>query len=247
MKKRNWFDKEGLSYASFRPSYPLQLSRFLASVAPSNNMALDVGCGNGQLTVQLANYFHTVVGIDPSADQIANATQHKRIRYECAPAENIPLPNDSVTLIAAAQSAHWFELKVFYREVRRIVVKRGVLALISYGAPGLDTKYDECFNRFYREKMASYWPAEREMVDDGYRNIDFPFAEFPAPIMKIHLKWNLTELLGYISTWSAVRRAREARREDVFQSFADELANVWGDPAFRHSITWPINIRIGTV
>ena len=53
---KNWFDRGGQVYARFRPEYPLGLAQFLAEIAPSRDCAVevDVGCGNGQLTVQLA-------------------------------------------------------------------------------------------------------------------------------------------------------------------------------------------------
>ncbi|TAH41680.1 MAG: class I SAM-dependent methyltransferase, partial [Betaproteobacteria bacterium] len=73
MTPRNWFDQGGQAYARFRPEYPPQLAAFLASVAPDARLALDVGCGNGQLTRLLADHFAAVVGLDPSADQIAHA------------------------------------------------------------------------------------------------------------------------------------------------------------------------------
>ena len=77
---RNWFAQGGSAYAKFRPSYPAELATFLALVAPDKNLAVDVGCGTGQLTAQLASHFSQVVGLDPSADQLANAIQHPRVR-----------------------------------------------------------------------------------------------------------------------------------------------------------------------
>ncbi|ATE61967.1 class I SAM-dependent methyltransferase [Thauera sinica] len=244
---RNWFDQGGQAYARFRPDYPARLSAFLSSIAPDNDLALDVGCGNGQLTLQLASHFAAVVGVDPSADQIANAVPHERIRYQCAPAERLPLPDRSASLVTAAQAAHWFDLPVFYGEVRRVAVAGGILALISYGAPRSEPGLEERFGRFYQEEIGPYWPAERRLVDTGYATIDFPFEELSAPRMDIRLDWNLAELLGYVSTWSAVRRAREAGREDVLRSFAHELADAWGDAGIKRSITWPLNMRVGRI
>jgi len=51
--------------------------------------------------------------------------------------------------------------------------------------------------------------------------------------------------LGYLSTWSAVRSVREASREDILQGFAADLTTLWGDPARRREIRWPINMRLG--
>src|SRR3546814_13129046 len=103
---RNWFEQGGRAYARFRPAYPLQLAAFLASVAPDKRLAVDVGCGNGQLTQLFAPYFSAVVGLDPSTDQIANTIPSKPITFQCAPAEQLPLADASASLITAAQAAH---------------------------------------------------------------------------------------------------------------------------------------------
>jgi len=211
-RARNWFEQGGKAYARYRPGYPSQLAAFLASVAPNTRIAVDAGCGNGQLTQLLAPYFREVVGLDPSEEQIANAVPSKRIRYQCVPAEQLPIADGSASLITAAQAAHWFDLPAFYREVRRIGIPGGMLALISYGAPNLEPALDDRFRKSYREEIGAYWPAERKLVDMGYATIDFPFEELKAPSLEIRLAWHLSEFLGYLLTWSAFRSAREARR-----------------------------------
>lgn len=242
---RNWFEQGGEAYARYRPAYPDRLAQFLASASPNNRLALDVGCGNGQLAIQLASRFERVVGIDASVNQIAHAVHHERVEYRCAPAEMLPMPDRSASLVAAAQAAHWFDLPAFFDEVRRVCVPGGVLALISYGVPGLEPGLNERFDHFYREEINPFWPPERKLVDEGYARIDFPFSKFPAPPMSINLQWNFFELLGYLSTWSAVRRARQEGRQEILSSFAEEMAKLWGSSDVRRSICWPINMRIG--
>lgn len=242
---RNWFDLGGKAYARFRPEYPVELAVFLASVVPDAGLAVDAGCGNGQLTCLLADHFQAVVGIDPSADQIAHAVPHRRIRYHCAPAERLPLADGSASLIAAAQAAHWFDLPAFYKEACRVASPAGILALISYGVLRLEPALDDRFQRFYRDGMGPYWPPERKLVDTGYATLAFPFEELSVPAMEIRLDWSLSAFLGYLSTWSAVRCACEAGREDLLLDFADDMAGVWGDEALLRSVSWPINMRIG--
>jgi len=242
---RNWFDQGGRAYARFRPEYPPQTAAFLASAAPDTRLAVDVGCGNGQLTQLLARHFTEVIGLDPSADQIANAIAQERVSYQCAPAEQLPLADGSSSLITAAQAAHWFDLPAFYKEARRVAAPGGILALISYGVLKLEPLLDECFQQFYRDGIGPYWPAERKLVDSGYATMDLPFEELAAPRQKIRLEWNLVEFLGYLLTWSAVRNAREAGRKDVFLKFAQQISDAWGDENTKRAITWPINMRIG--
>jgi len=246
-RPRNWFDQGGQAYARFRPEYPSELAEYLASIAPDRLLAVDVGCGNGQLTSQLAEHFGTVIGLDPSDDQIAHAAPRDNLRYRCAPAEALPLPERCASLITAAQAAHWFDLPAFYAEVRRIANPGAVLALISYGVLQLDAGLDERFQQFYWQEIGPYWPAERQLVDSGYATLDFPFEPITPPAMTIRLEWNLHEYLGYIATWSAVRQAREAGREDLLQRYANDLAQSWGDAEARRAIVWPINMRLGRV
>jgi SAM-dependent methyltransferase len=214
-------------------------------VAPDTRLAADVGCGNGQLTRLLANHFSAVVGIDPSADQIANAVAHERVTYQCAPAEHLPLADGSSSMITAAQAAHWFDLPAFYKEVRRTVVPGGVVALISYGVLKLEPLLDERFQQFYRDEIGPYWPPERKLVDSGYATMGFPFQEVAGPRQEIRLEWNLAEFLGYLRTWSAVRNAREAGRQDVVLNFAQHITEAWGDENTKRPVVWPINMRIG--
>ena len=244
---RNWFDLGGQAYARFRPEYPTELARFLATVAPDTALALDVGCGNGQLTVQLATHFEQVLGVDPSVDQLAHAPAPPHVAYACAPAEQLPLAAGSASLIAAAQAAHWFDLPRFFQEVRRVGAPHAAVALISYGVLQLDAELDARFSRFYHHEIGPYWPPERQLVDTGYVQLPFPFNELAAPALAIRKSWSLSQLLGYLSTWSAVRRAREAGRENLLQTFAAELSRLWGDPARVRELRWPIRMRLGTL
>lgn len=242
---RNWFDQGGEAYARFRPEYPPELATFLTSQAPDRRLAVDVGCGNGQLTGLLAQHFEQVVGIDPSADQLANVAPDERIVYRQASAEQIPVADASASLITAAQSAHWFDLSAFYREVGRIGSPGAILALVSYGVLTLDSALDARFQAFYRDQIGPYWPPQRQLVDSGYATIDFPFDELAAPAMQIRCAWSLPQFLGYLATWSAVRSAREAGRAELLTAFADDIGAAWGDPRLERMICWPINMRIG--
>ena len=81
-------------------------------------------------------------------------------------------------------------------------------------------------------------------MDSGYATLDFPFAVIEAPVMEIRLAWSLDEFLGYVGTWSAVRKAREAGREGLLQAFARDLAGLWEGGM---AVLWPINMRLGRV
>jgi SAM-dependent methyltransferase len=243
----NWFTQNGEAYARYRPSYPQALADHLAALAPGRTLAVDVGCGTGQLTTLLAGSFSRVMGLDASAEQIAHAVAHDRVDYECTPAESLPVEAGTADLVTVAQAAHWFDLPAFYGEVRRIASRGAILALISYGVPRLPSDLDGRFQRFYGKEIGPFWPPERRLVDSGYADLPFPFEELPPPPMVIQARWNLHAWLGYVATWSAVRSALAAGRNDVLEGFAKDLASTWGDPESQRPIEWPIAMRLGRI
>lgn len=244
---KNWFSQGGSDYARFRPEYPAALGAYLASLVTDRASALDVGCGTGQLTRLLAEHFTSVVGTDPSASQLASVEPHPTIRYVAAPAEQLPEDFAGFNLITVAQAAHWFDLDAFYREARRVSAPGGILALISYGVMQLDEELQQRFQTFYYDEIGPYWPAERRLVDEGYRTLAFPFTAFPTEAMSINLAWPLEGLLGYISTWSAVKKVQDAGKSTLIEAFSQDIRRLWGNPETLRQIVWPINMRVGAL
>lgn len=245
MSFKDHFSARSADYAAYRPTYPPILAEYLAGLCSTPNIALDVGCGSGQLSVLLAEHFRTVIATDASARQLENAMQHARVEYRVAPAESSGLADHSVDLITAAQAAHWFDLPAFYRDVRRIGKPGAILALITYGVIQAEPDIDPVIRHFYRDVIGPYWPPERRFVEEGYRSLDFPFAEFQASPLAIEASWRAADLIGYADTWSAVREAENALGRMPMETFQRELLKAWGDPEKRRSIRFPLSLRIG--
>lgn len=244
-KSQNWFVSDGEQYAQFRPQYPHALGLLLASLTNRHQQALDVGCGTGQLTTILAAYFDEVMGVDPSDSQIQNAKSHPKIQYQVSTAEQLPEGLRDLDLITVAQAAHWFDLPRFYQEVTRVLAPDGVLALISYGVMQVDEAIRARVHQFYDNEIGPYWPAERKLVDEGYQTIEFPFQEMSVTPMEIELEWGLEEMMGYISTWSAVKKAKDLGQGDLLTAFYDDMCDLWGDASQKKRFIWPINMRVG--
>ncbi|HEY5705415.1 MAG TPA: class I SAM-dependent methyltransferase [Terrimicrobiaceae bacterium] len=235
------------AYSAYRPSYPKTLVDFLASTASGLDLALDCGCGSGQLAVLLAERFAKVVATDASASQIENAALNAKVEYRVAPAERSGLSDSSVDLITAAQAAHWFDLPRFYAEARRVARPHAAIALISYGVLDVEGEPNAIAQRFYREVLGPYWPPERRHVESAYRTFDFPFEEIETPPSSIETSWKLFDLIGYIDTWSAVRELEKRLGRGPVELFQAELARSWGDPEIHRRVRWPLALRVGTV
>lgn len=244
---RDRFGDAAPDYAAYRPSYPQALVDWLAGLPGERSLAWDAGCGSGQLSVPLAEHFRRVVASDASAGQLAAAPAHPAVRYRVARAEASGLPAGVVDLAVAAQAAHWFDLEAYYAEVARVGKPDSWLVLICYGRPRLPDGLDPLMEHFHRHVLDPFWPPERRHVEAGYRTLPLPFPEVPTPSLTARQHWDLDGLLGYVGTWTAVRRMKEREGSAALESFTGGLAAAWGDPAARREVRWPLGIRAGRV
>lgn len=243
---RDHFSDRPRDYAAHRPGYPAALVDWLASLPARRDLALDAGCGSGQLSTLLGDRFARVIAIDASAPQLAEASPHARVEYRVARAEDTGLDDATVDLLTVAQAAHWFDVDAFHREARRIVRPGGAVAWISYGVVELDGPAAEVL-RAIRAEVASFWPPERRHVESGYRTLDFRFDELDAPPLAIRLPWTADDFANYVETWSATKRAADERGAEIVARFRRDIREAWGDPAQRRDVTWPLVVRAGRV
>ncbi|HEY0995814.1 MAG TPA: class I SAM-dependent methyltransferase [Gemmatimonadaceae bacterium] len=248
------FSPVAATYATHRPRYPRELAQWLASIAPARGVVWEAGCGSGQLSALLGECFARVEATDASAAQLAHATPHPHVHYRVATAEASGLPpaHDGlgVHLAVAAQAAHWFDLARYYAEVRRVVQPGGAVALLGYGLSTITPAVDAVVHRLYAQTLGAFWPAERRHIESGYRTLDFPFEEITPPSLAMHADWALPDLLGYVDTWSALRRFEASMGSDALAQlraeFAREAGAAWGsDPAARRAVRWEIAVRAG--
>jgi SAM-dependent methyltransferase len=244
---RDYFSNDAAGYASFRPTYPVDLFAWLATQAVRHDRAWDTGTGSGQAATFLSGQFREVIATDPSFAQLSNARRAERVHYAAMTAETSALRNASVDLVTVAQALHWFDLDRFYREVERVLTPGGVLAAWTYGLLQIDPEIDEIIASFYKEEVGSYWPAERALVDAGYAGIAFPFREIEAPPFAMKATWSLDQLSGYIETWSAVKRYTNATGRSPVKEFVSTLRPLWGEEGRVRVIHWPLELRTGRI
>jgi SAM-dependent methyltransferase len=232
-------------YASARPSYPRAFLHTLATLAPATEVAWDCGTGSGQAAVGLAEFFARVDATDASAEQIANAQAHPRVRYQTAPAESPTLADSSIDLISVAQALHWFDRDRFFSEVRRVARPGALAAVYGYSWFYLTPAIDELTNRWLLQPVESYWSPNNRLLWDGYRTIDFPFEEVSSSCLAIHLTWTLDQLFDYYLTWSAPRRKIVAEGTGFVSEARRVFESAWGEPTQSRHVVMPLAVRLG--
>ena len=238
---KDHFSSVHQEYKLYRPEYSFAMLQELSFFCKTKQLALDVGCGSGQATLGLSKIFTKVYGIDFSKDQIADAPQRENILYQVGKAEELRSEENSVDLVLAAQSFHWFDKEKFFQSVRRVLKPEGVLCLLGYGKSFVNREVHQIYRKFYVDIVGPYWPKERKMVESGYDSIVLP--EYFQTIafdkkFEIQLYWTVKQFLGYLSSFSATKRYIEQEQKNPIELIKKEAEEVWGEG--KRTISWPI-------
>jgi SAM-dependent methyltransferase len=229
-------------YRNFRPTYPPEILASILDAGCGRERAWDCATGTGQMAIQLAEYFDQVLATDISPSQLAEAFQHPKITYSLSAAERTSFPDHHIDLITVAQAAHWFEIETFYREAERVLRPNGILALIGYGLNTVSPPIDRLVREFYLQTLGPYWDPERRHVDAQLKTLPFPFREIPMPPFSSQLQWSLDAFIGYLSTWSAVKKYKASTNADPLPLLRESLAKFWEDDM---PVTIPFFARVG--
>ena len=238
---KDYFSDRSDGYAKYRPGYPPELFRFLAAVAPDRQRAWDCATGSGQAATALAEHFAEVLASDASGSQIDAAMPNPGVTYRVASAESSGLASGSVALVTVGQAFHWFEASAFWREAKRVLRPNGVLAIWCYGVCEISDECDAIVATLYHDIVGEFWPPERELIERRYADIDLPGRPIAAPDLSMVADWQVDEMLGYLRTWSACSRYREARGSDPVTQIAASLRQAWGDLPRR--VSWPLTLK----
>ena len=241
------FSRRAETYVRYRPTYPEELYSYLASIAPHRRLAWDCGTGNGQAALGLADHFHRIVATDASADQLALAPFHSRVEYRVSRSESVGLETSSAALVTAAVAVHWFEFDQFYAEVRRVLTPGGLIAVWCYSLPAIEPTIDRILERYYREILSGYWPDRFCYIHEQYKTLPFPFEELTPPKFTMETVWDLTEVLGFLQSWSGTANYEKQNGHSPIELIRPQLIAAWGDEARERTLRWNLFIRLGRV
>ena len=237
---KDHFSDKSANYAKYRPHYPGALFDYLAGLCDARECAWDCATGNGQSALGLVEHFEQVIATDASAAQVNAAIAHPKVSYRVAPAEQSGLDDASVDLLTVGQALHWFDLPRFFAEADRVVKTNGVVATWSYRMCTVETQVDAVLDELYAEIVDAFWPPERDIVDNCYRDIDFPAQLLDVPTFDMSLRWTVDEMLGYLRTWSASKRYALQHDQDPVDIIEARLRAAWGE-GMREAI-WPLTV-----
>lgn len=239
------FSSRPTEYAHFRPTYPEALFTWLASQCAATDTALDLAAGSGQASIPLTRHFHRVLACDASAEQLKAGGAWSDVQRFVADAEHLPLRSGQLDLLVVAQALHWFATPAFFAQAQRTLKPNGLFCAWCYSLLKVSTAVDAVIHRLYHETLAGYWPAGRGSVDAGYSDIQPPFPRNESPPFALEAYWDLSELMGYLRTWSAVKQWEQRHGRDPVALIEPQLSTAWGPADQQRLIRWPLHFLTG--
>lgn len=164
------FGKLRKAYDSGRYEYHQEVMDCIFSLAGTSSKVLDVGCGTGIATRQLAQKMADVSGCDIDGKMIETAkSHHDLIQYYVAPTEKMSFEDEIFDAITSFGAFHWFCDDKSVSEIKRVLRKGGFFIVVNKNEAGN-------FRRDYEEIVEKITGAKPpQSVKVGYN---------PASILK---------------------------------------------------------------
>ncbi|KAK5101350.1 hypothetical protein LTS08_004957 [Lithohypha guttulata] len=193
---RNYTTSDAAKYAAYRPSYPPKLIELVLSIhnttGGQTSHVLDIGCGPGIATRQIAEHFQYVTGIDAGASMITKAQETpcssatgEQATFLVSNSEDIDKHFEPATidLITVATAAHWFDLPRFYAAASKVLRPRGSIALWCGGnwfvdprtTPNAD-QVQAVWRDLEEEILSPFDMPGNKHCRELYANLDMPWT-----------------------------------------------------------------------
>ncbi len=245
---KDYFSGASGNYALYRPHYPAALFTYLATLTEQHEAAWDCATGTGQTAQHLSALYKTVIATDASHTQLKQAKQllaeKENISFKVAVAESTDIAPNSIDIVTVSQALHWFNLEAFPVEVDRVLKADGILAVWAYDLMNITPEIDDVVVHLYSTVLDGYWPVERKMIENGYQNVTFPFQKIQPATFKMQQQWDLSQLIGYLETWSSVRKQLATTGGALVKTEFDNISTLWGPAEKQRTITWPLVLKI---
>ncbi len=212
------FGAQVKQYDSARPPYPAKVLSFISShIAKDAPHVLDIGCGTGISTRQLADKIKgTIIGCDVDLEMLKVAISHgnKNSAYCLGDARKIPFQKESFDAVTAFTAFHWFTDKLALRELRRVLKTSGKFCTVQ---PRHTSPFSGDLRMILKQELKREFPA-------SYSNVDFKssltkggFTVIDQKTFKDRHAYTLEDYLTLLQSYSVWNNVPLADRERMLK------------------------------
>lgn len=173
------YNKIGNGYNNTRKPDKYIVKKIIELLQPKKeNVYLDIGCGTGNYTAEIAKDDFSFVGVEPSEKMLELAkTKSNKIIWKIGTAEAIPSENDVFDgIIGTLTIHHWSNLEKAFTELYRVLKANGKIVLFTSTSEQMEGYWlNKYFPRMLREsinQMPTFEKIKKAAEKAGFKIIN---------------------------------------------------------------------------
>ena len=234
----NKFDNKSDFYDIYRPKYAEDIIDYIiSSIDKKESLIVDIGCGTGIFTKQLADKKCNVIGIEPNEEMFEKAKKNLYgIKVLNETAENTKLKPNSIDIITVAQALHWFNMQEFTKEAKRILKSDGKIAII-YNNIDDNTEIIKKYKKIHEKYCSNYNNHNRNLKElfDEILEENYIFN-----IFQNNQRYTYEEFMGYSFSLSY-----SLKEDDInYNKYIEELKELFKEYSKNNVLEFPMYSKL---
>lgn len=199
----------GLSkiYRKYRPSYSEEVVQCILDYyhLTKDSVVIDVGCGTGNLSKVFLDKGMTVFGVEPNLDMRKEAqdylSQYKKFTAVEGNDGDFNVGDQLADLVICAQAFHWFDIKRYREECKRVLKPSGGVAIIyaDWNPSAAMTADLRKVNDICVKDKDVAWKVKFAYSD---RYLKHFFGEYQSNVFESKQIYNFDRLIGFMDSYS---------------------------------------------
>ncbi|MDJ1185594.1 class I SAM-dependent methyltransferase [Roseofilum casamattae] len=230
-KKKQWYSSVAQAYDRARPHYSqslLQVALEWANLSPTSTI-LEVGCGPGTATVDLAQFGYPIVALEPSIDagELArqNCQSYPHVTLINSTLEEWELGDREFDIVVAASSYHWISPQVREEKIISCFPGQGTLILLWNTPPRPEADVYDILNSVYQkydpslatyDDLATHQQSLHEMGQSLL--VSGNFRDLRSQQVMCDRRYDIDTYLTLLTTLSQYIRLDSAKRNQILSA-----------------------------
>ncbi|MFP4135211.1 MAG: class I SAM-dependent methyltransferase [Halothece sp.] len=247
--KKSWYSQVAIAYDQTRPRYPAQLLDEILQITQleNNSFLLEIGCGPGIATTQLAELGFSIVAIEPSVESASLAKEkcrnYSNVEIINTTFEEWDLEPAKFDAVVASTSFHWLDRNLATQKSAATLKPNGFLILL-WNTPPQPPKeiYDSFLKQIYKnyapnligyEELSRYQQYLDQFGQELIASGDFDNLSTGQFIIK-DISYSIDDYIMLLTTLSPYIRLEEKQRDNLLKALKESLHHNVGDTLNTH-------------
>ena len=217
-QRREWYSQVAQAYRQARPRYPQSILETVIKQAhlTASSRLLELGCGPGIATADLAPKGFTIQAVEPSLAACELARQacegYERVAIANSTFEDWPLPAQKFDAVLAATSFHWISREIACKKSAAALKPNGSLILLWATPPQPNLNILELIQPLYEQYGLGELGKEQHRNQAQYQQSFESFARTigtsgwfeltPVKLTVHHSCYSIAKYIALLSTLS---------------------------------------------